>query len=305
MKKIFMDSETVRLRAGWRILLFVVMFLGITAIGMVVARAILGGLPKLSLQQFTVMAITATLAVFLARKYLDKKSFVSLGLKFDKFAVLDIVAGIVNSALVMATMFFMFLWAGLLEFHGFSWWTDDVGGDVVFTTAALPIVLGVAYKLTIVSWWEELVLRGYFLQNLIEGLNLTWAVVISSLAFGLIHILNPDGTVMGGILIAFITPQLIYAYLKTGQLWLPVGLHLGWNFFQASVFGFPSSGNVSPSLISQSPVGPEWLSGGKFGAEGSILIIPVTIASYVLIHYWVRWSRQPEQRPFEFLASYK
>ena len=115
MKKIFVDSETGRLRAGWRILLFVVIFLGITAIGMVVARAILGGLPKLSLQQFTVMAITATLAVFLARKYLDKKSFVSLGLKFDMFAVLDIVAGIVNSALVMATMFFMFLWLSLIH----------------------------------------------------------------------------------------------------------------------------------------------------------------------------------------------
>ena len=108
---------------------------------------------------------------------------------------------------------------------------------------------------------------------------------------------------MGGILIVLITPQLIYAYVKTGQLWLPVGLHLGWNFFQASVFGFPASGQVSLSMISQSPVGPEWLSGGKFGAEGSILIIPVTILSYLMIHYWVRATRQPGQGLFEMMVA--
>jgi ABC-type dipeptide/oligopeptide/nickel transport system permease component len=60
---------------------------------------------------------------------------------------------------------------------------------------------------------------------------------------------------------------------------------------------------VAASLISQSPVGPDWLSGGKFGAEGSVLIIPVTILSYFVIHYWVRMTRQPEQKFLEFTAK--
>lgn len=300
MKKYFVNPETGLIRAGWRILIFVVLFFAVTAVGMVTVRTILGGLPKLSPQQFTVIAVTATAAVYIARKYLDQQSFVSLGLHVDRFAVLDVVSGIVISALIMATMFFLLLQIGVIEFHGFSWWTDTVGPEVVFSLAALPVVLTVLYKLAIVSWWEELLFRGYFLQNLAAGTNLIWATVISSLAFGLIHILNPDGTIMGGILIVLITPQLIYAYVKTGQLWLPIGLHLGWNFFQASIFGFPASGQVSPSLISQSPTGPEWLSGGKFGAEGSILIIPVTILSYLLIHYWVRATRKPGQGLLEF-----
>ena len=303
MKKFFINSETGLLRAGWRIFVFLLLFMAITMAGMFTVRTILGSLPKLSPQQWSTLAVTATLAVFIARKYLDKKSFVSLGLRCDRFAVLDVLSGIVNSALVMATVFYTMLWAGFIEFHGFSWWTDSVGPDVVFTMAALPIVMAVAYELTIVAWWEELVFRGYFFQNLVAGTNLVWAIVISSLVFGLIHILNPDGTIMGGILIVLITPQLIYAYLKTGQLWLPMGLHLGWNFFQASIFGFAASGNVSPSLISQSPVGPEWLSGGKFGAEGSVLIIPVTILSYFLVHYWVRATRQPGQGLFEIMAK--
>ena len=303
MKKVFVNPETGLLRAGWRILAFLILFMAITMAGMFGVRAILGSLPKLSALQFSILATTATLAVFIARKYLDKRSFVSLGLKFDRFAILDIVSGVVNSALLMATVYFTMLWSNLIEFNGFNNWTDTISANATISMAVLPIVLTVAYKLTIVAWWEELVFRGYFLQNLIDGMGLKWAIIISSLVFGVTHGINPDATVLGSLLIALITPQLIYAYLKTGQLWLPMGLHLGWNFFQASIFGFASSGQVSPSLISQSPIGPDWLSGGEFGAEGSVLIIPVTILSYFLIHYWVRATRQPNQRLFEIMQE--
>jgi hypothetical protein len=166
----------------------------------------------------------------------------------------------------------------------------------------MPVILIVVYKLAIVAWWEELAFRGYFFQNLVEGTGVMWAIIISSLVFGFGHSFNSDSTILSSVLIAVITPQLIYAYLKTGQLWLPMGLHLGWNFFQASVFGFAASGQASPSLVSQSPLGPAWLSGGPFGAEGSILIIPFTALSFVLIHFWVRATRQPGQKPFEVVA---
>jgi len=133
-------------------------------------------------------------------------------------------------------------------------------------------------------------------------LGLKWAVIISSVAFGFGHFFNPEATLLSTLLISLLTPYLIYAYLKTGQLWLPMGLHLGWNFFQASVFGFASSGQKSPSLIAQSPVGPDWLSGGAFGAEGSILILPFVILSVYLIHYSVTKTRKPNQKFFEFMV---
>lgn len=269
---------------------------------MISVRTILGSLQKNSVLQWSILAITATTAVFLARKYLDRKSMSSLGLTFDKHAVLDIISGIVNSALVMAGIYFTMLWANLVEFNGFTWWTDDAIAGAGFQVATLPVVLAVAYKLGIVAWWEELVFRAYFFQNMIEGMGLKWSIILSSLIFGFGHALNPDATLLSSVLIAIITPQLIYAYLKTGQLWLPIGLHLGWNFFQASIFGYAASGQDSPSLIAQSPIGPEWLSGGEFGAEGSILVIPFTILSYFLIHYWVRATRQPGQELFEVIA---
>ena len=264
--------------------------------GMVIVRALNGGLPRLSLLQFSTLGATATLAVFLARRFVDKKSFVSLGLRFDNSAILDMLTGIFISALVMAGMYSLLLSLGLIEYHGMSWWTDEIGGR--FQLTALAVIGAILLKLAIVAWWEELVMRGYVFQNLIDGVGITWAIVISSLVFGFGHALNPDATLLSSVLIAVITPQLIYAYLKTGQLWLPIGLHLGWNFFQSCVFGFAASGQDSASLIEQSPVGPEWLSGGAFGAEGSILIIPITALSCVLIHYWVRVTRKTNQAIF-------
>jgi len=295
MERYFRDPETGRLRAGWRILAFMVVFVATTAASMAGIRLALGSLRGGSTLQFTILAATATLSVLIARRFFDKQSLVSLGLRIDRLAVLDLVSGIVNSALVMAGMFFTLIAMNLIEVEGLSWWGHGAATVAGVQLAALPVVLLVFYKLTLVAWWEELVFRGYILQNLIAGLGVAWSIVISSLVFGFGHAANPDATLLTSVLIALITPQLIYAYLVTGQLWLPIGLHLGWNFFQASVFGFATSGLDMPSLISQSPSGADWLSGGAFGAEGSVLVLPFTAISVLLIHYWVRLTGRPDR----------
>ena len=299
MKKVFVNPATGLLRAGWRLMAFFAIFLGLTAGGMLAVRFVLGGLRKGSDLQFAILATTATIAVFIARKYLDKQSMTSLGLKWDRHAILDLISGILNSAFVMACVYFLMLWTNLIEFNGFAWWTDQPPTDAVFRGSTILIVLSVFFNLAIVALWEELVFRGYVLQNMIAGIGLMWSIILTSFIFAFGHSFNPDASILSILILAIITPQLIYAYLKTGQLWLPIGLHLGWNFFQASIFGFAASGQVSPSLISQTPVGADWLSGGKFGAEGSILILPFTLFSFFLIHYWVKKSRWPQQRLFE------
>lgn len=303
MKHYFINPETGLLRAGWRILTFLVIFVVITAVLMFTVRTILGGLRGGGNLQFTLLTITATAAVFVARKYLDKKTLMSLGLRWDKFAILDILSGILNSALVMAGVYFVMWSTNLIEFHGFTWWENEFSPGASFQLSVIPVVILVVYKLSLVAWWEELVFRGYVLQNSIDGIGLKWSVALTSWVFGLGHYFNPEATLLSSLLIALTALQLVYAYLKTGQLWLPMGLHLGWNFFQASIFGFAASGQVSPSLISQSPTGPEWLSGGQFGAEGSLLILPFTFLSFFIVHYWVRITRQPGQKFFQILAG--
>jgi len=303
MKNLFINPNSQTLRAGWRILMFVVFFVPINLSLTFGVREILGNLKDGGTLWVTMFGISATIAAYITRKYIDKESFISLGLRLDKMAVLDIFSGIIISAIIMTSIYFTMLLTGLIEFTGFSWWTDSSSPDISFNLAVMPIILAVLWELIVVAWWEELIFRGIIFQNMIKGMGLIWAVIISSILFGLVHAGNPDATLMSTLMIAIITPLLIYAYLKTGQLWLPIGFHLGWNFFQASVFGFASSGQTSPTMITQNPIGPDWLSGGAFGAEGSVLIIPFTIASIYLIHWWVKGTRDPDQKVFGYLVK--
>lgn len=304
MKNLFVNPDTLRLRAGWRILLTLILF-GALNIGLgELIRAINGSLKGGGTLWFSILAVAATAAAYLGRKYFDKKSMRSLGLDFNRSAMVDILSGIFNSALVMAATFGIMLYFNLIEFDGFSWWTDTTT-SISFSVAVIPLALAVFWRFMIVAWWEELFFRGIILQNIKEGLNMKWAIVLSTLFFALIHGSNPNATILSTIIIMIITLQLVYAYIKTQQLWMPMGLHLGWNFFQASVFGYASSGHESPTLISQHAVGPEWLSGGAFGAEGSILLIPLLLASLVLINLSVRWTRKAndDQRILSFNVS--
>lgn len=303
LKNLFINPNSKTLRAGWRILMFGVFFVPINLGLTFGVREILGSLKGGGTLWFTLLGISATIAAYITRKYIDKESFISLGLRIDKMAILDVFSGVVNSAIIMTSIYFTMLLTGLIEFKGFSWWTDISSHDINFNVAVIPIILTVLWELVVVAWWEELVFRGIIFQNMIKGMGLIWAVIISSILFGLVHAGNPDATLISTLMIAIITPQLIYAYLKTGQLWLPIGLHLGWNFFQASVFGFASSGQTSPSMITQNPIGRDWLSGGAFGAEGSILIIPFIIVSVFLIHWWVKATRDSDQKFFGLLVK--
>jgi membrane protease YdiL (CAAX protease family) len=291
MKKIFVNPNSGIIRAGWRILIFLILFIVLNLSLTFVVREILGRLKGGGLLWFILLGISATFAAFLSRKYIDKESLTSLGLRFNWLAILDIIIGIVTGGLIMAGMYFTMLFAGLIKFEGFSWWMEHDVTTTSFTSAGILTMLGVLLQFIVVAWWEELVFRGIILQNITKGLGLKLGVLISTILFGLGHFGNPDATILSTFLIMLTTLQLVYAYLKSGQLWLPIGLHLGWNFFQASIFGFASSGHESPTMISQSPIGLDWLSGGEFGAENSILIVPFTLASILLINWWVGRTR--------------
>lgn len=291
MKNLFLNPKTGIARAGWRILSFIIIFLILNVSLTFIVGEILGSLKGGGLLWFVLIGICATLAAFLSRKYVDKKSLGSLGLKLNKLAFYDILVGIFTSAIVMAAMYFLLISLELIDFKGFSWWTESYNTGEELSSEGLLIMLGMILQFTIVAWWEEIAFRGIILQNISQGLGLIWGIIISTILFGLIHAGNPNATILSTFLIVLVAFQLIYAYLKTGQLWLPIGLHLGWNFFQASVFGFASSGHKSPSMITQTPTGPDWLSGGEFGAENSIFIIPFTVLSFFLINYWVGKSR--------------
>ena len=132
----------------------------------------------------------------------------------------------------------------------------------------------------IVAVGEEIVFRGILFRWLDEKWGLTTALVVSGLIFGLVHVGNPNATLWAGIAIALESGLLLgMAYKWAGNLWFPIGIHWSWNFVQGNVFGFAVSGtDAGASWLHPLVSGPDWLTGGAFGAEASVLSSVVGLA---------------------------
>lgn len=134
----------------------------------------------------------------------------------------------------------------------------------------------------IIALTEELLLRGYILKNLIQSFNNYIALLVSSLLFSIMHLANPNISFVGFINIFIAGILLGLCYIKTKKLWLVVGLHFSWNFFQ-SIYGFNVSGQKLYSLFEIKVVEDNLFNGGSFGIEGSIIasILQIGLILYV------------------------
>jgi membrane protease YdiL (CAAX protease family) len=84
---------------------------------------------------------------------------------------------------------------------------------------------------------------------------------------------------------------LAVGYLQTKQLWLGIGLHMGWNYFEGNVFGFQVSGLDTFRLIHQTVAGPDWITGGMFGPEAGLIVLPAMALGVGLIYAYCRYWR--------------
>jgi len=239
------------------------------------------------LQNRTLLAVqvvtflSVNISVYLARRYLDRRSLVSLGLVWSSQALRDLLSGIALSGVMMAMVFLIEWAAGWLTFESFAWDTQPWPAVI----SGMLIILGI-FILT--GWQEELLTRGYQLQNLVEGTGLIGGLVLSSIIFAVLHMSNPNyfwsaliGLVAAGLFLA-------YGYLRTQQLWLPIGLHIGWNFFEGAVFGFPVSGLKTFQLINHTDSGPDFFTGGAFGPEAGFILLPILLIGVGLVHWYTR-----------------
>ena len=133
---------------------------------------------------------------------------------------------------------------------------------------------------------EEMVFRGVLFRWIDQRWGFVAALAVSALVFGLVHISNDNATWWSSIAIAIEAGLLLgAAYKWAGTLWLPIGIHWAWNFSQGNIFGFEVSGNEAGASLLQSQVsGSEWLTGGAFGAEASVIAVAVgaTVAAWFI-----------------------
>lgn len=306
----FFDEGTGRLRAPWRLLLqylaytvAVPLFANLLAGAFLLAgmgagssgTSALAGSPLLPVIGGVAGLGGALLSVWLAGRFLDRRPFAEFGFHLSGGWWLDLLFGMALGALLMTTVF--------LVQSGLGWVT--VTGSFESLVPGAPFWLAVLVPATLfvcVGFYEELVSRGYQLRNAAEGLNsssigprgavlLAWA--LSSAFFGYLHAANPNATILSTANVAVAGLMLGCGYVLTGELAIPIGLHVTWNFFQGTVFGFPVSGLRigGATFLSIEQGGPDLWTGGPFGPEGGLLAPAAMALGILLTALWVRLRR--------------
>ncbi|GBC77507.1 hypothetical protein HRbin08_00985 [bacterium HR08] len=291
-----------RVRAGWRASVFFALFFAFGPFGGMLLGFLYGaltGAPSMNDRSSAPMGalgfhlltygalIGGTLAASaICLRWLDRRPFRSLGLQWRERGWWEYTAGFglaagMMTALVLAT--------GLLGRLHLSWAERPLGETIRgMLTAFLFFNVAAAF--------EELLFRGYPLQTLLLDVPPAIAVSAPSLLFGLGHMGNPNASTLGVCNTVLAGVWLSIAYLKTRRLWLPIGLHAGWNFTMSAIYGLTVSGiqeRIGASLCRAVQDGPAWLTGGSYGPEGGLLATGVLIGTSL----WL-W-RTPHLRPSE------
>ena len=291
----FWNSKERRLRFFWRLflqsLLWLFPFSIFTSLTVAVERvSALSSGPLLNATSPLWMAASMIFSVWISGKYLDQRSFQNFGFHFNTGWYRDFVFGLSIGALLMVFIFLVELGAGWIHVDGFF---QHYRPDFSFASG----ILGALILYLCVGVYEELWIRGYLLHNLAEALNykflsnriaLLAAYVISSVIFGFLHAANPNATLLSSFSIAAAGLFLGLGFILTGDLAIPIGIHITWNFFEGNVFGFPVSGiNPTTTFMQINQSGPIAWTGGAFGPEAGLVGLTAILLGCILTLAWI------------------
>jgi membrane protease YdiL (CAAX protease family) len=135
----------------------------------------------------------------------------------------------------------------------------------------------------LVALYEELLSRGYVLFTMTQSIGFWPSALLFSIGFGLLHVDNPGESKVGIAAAAAIGLFLCLTVRRTGTLWFAVGFHAAWDWGETYFYSVPDSGQVFPGhLLNSSFHGPQWLSGGSVGPEGSVLVFLVVAITWIV-----------------------
>jgi membrane protease YdiL (CAAX protease family) len=214
-------------------------------------------------------ALATVLAVWIMQRFFDGPFLLDLGLRLRPGWLADTVIGLVLGPIMFLTILLVLLAAGWASVE-----PDTIAWRGLLTAFVTYLLVGFS---------EEVFARGWVLQVLERGRGTRVAVVGSAAIFSLLHAFNPGFGLMA--LLGLFLAGLLFAqaYLVTRQLWLPIALHLSWNFAEGPLFGFPVSGLPGAGLLTVTPTGPEIVTGGAFGPEaGLVVMFGIAMASAAL-----------------------
>jgi len=309
LKNIFINRAQSRLRAGWRILIYFLSFFLIAALANFILKKSFPVEIIRRLATFLVIPLIAFGTLWLAARFLDHRKFEDYGFHLSRRWWLDFLFGLALGAFLFSVIFICEKAMGWIAITGYFQNQKDGYIGLPFV---IPLLMGLMLCV-LVGLYEEFLFRANLLTNLSEGLNkrsampskaVAWAYILSSLAFGLAHSLNPNAALVGVINIILGGLFIGLPFVLSGELAASIALHISWNFFQGLFFGFPVSGvfeNTSVIAIKQG--GPQIWTGGAFGPEGGLIGSLAIILGCIFVWLWFRVLKRPIAL-FNELAEY-
>jgi membrane protease YdiL (CAAX protease family) len=185
----------------------------------------------------------------------------------------ELIVGFVAGTLCMALVFGVLMASNSYHITGMS------AASVLWVALVSSLVTGV---------FEELLFRGVLFRLVEDSWGSYAALAVSSLFFGAAHLFNPNATWLSAAAIMVEAGVFLgAAYMLTRRLWLPIGIHTGWNFTEGGVFGAAESGTTPDGWLQSTISGPAWLSGGQFGPEASVVTVAICGALGLALVLWV------------------
>ena len=323
LKSTFWNASEDRLRAPLRLVLQLALtlcfgFVGVVGVSSLLSygrhHGLLAGVNKETFDQIgnMAMALVVTPLIILSLKLgarkIERRDFSIYGVVLSRTWMRQFLGGLGLAAGLMTLVFVGEYLAGWIQITGYHEVTQP--GNILAVSLLFSLV-----KVIAVGIYEELIFRGLILRNLAEGmsglggLSLRWsqalALLLSSLLFGAVHLTNPNSGVGSTAGIFFIGMFFGFGYLATGQLAIPIGLHMAWNFVQGVVYGFPVSGDKEPAcLLLTRQSGNTLFTGGSFGPEAGLMgIAAAVLGILVLLLYFGREERPVGQSRLAARAS--
>jgi CAAX protease family protein len=273
------------LRAGWRLFIYFGMLAMLTVCARMATKHFAGGQPtpsQLSPVLQTLLQLVGELILFLVLLLLawimsriERRKLGVYGLPLQRSVFSQFIAGYFLWGFLPLAVLLSILRA----FHVFYF------GDLsTFSRQILTWGIAWFFFFLLVGLLEEYSLRGYFLYTLGDGIGFWPAAIIQAILFARLHMGNEGETRIGIVATAFFAIFAAAILWRTGNLWLAVGAHAGWDWGQSFFFGVNDSGFQAPGHLFNPHLssGPDWLTGGSVGPEGSV----VTLVLWVLMTFF-------------------
>lgn len=277
------------LRAGWRLLIYLLIVVAFSAVINIAVRRFVGpqrgapGVRAQFLQEMVGFAVVFGVAAIMSK--IERRRLGDYGLParqmFGRKFWLGFLLGLVEVSLLI----------GLISaFGGYSFGPLALEDGAILKWGMFHVVL-----FTFVGLFEEFLFRGYMQYTLADGIGFWPAAFILSVVFGGVHLGNPGEGWVGAASVVLVALFFCFTLKRTGNLWYAVGLHASFDWGETFLYSVPDSGIVMQGHLSNSLLhGPKWLTGGSAGPEGSVFCF-LTIGLQFLVVMWLFPAKKSER----------